>query len=60
MVANRRMLALAEEPIDVYREYLAEFAVAQGERAYSDDVSAKLERRRPKHRPDAETGDRQG
>lgn len=45
VAANRRMLALAEEPVDLYREYLAEFAVAQSERAYSEDVLAKVERR---------------
>ncbi|MDX3312437.1 enoyl-CoA hydratase/isomerase family protein [Streptomyces sp. ME08-AFT2] len=41
VVANRRMLALAEEPIDLYRAYLAEFAVAQSRRAYDEDVLAK-------------------
>ncbi|GII92846.1 (3,5-dihydroxyphenyl)acetyl-CoA 1,2-dioxygenase DpgC [Sinosporangium siamense] len=47
--ANRRMLALCEEPLDLFREYLAEFAVGQAVRAYSDDVLAKLERwRRPR------------
>ncbi len=45
VAANRAMFAWAEEPLDLYREYLAEFAVAQVERAYSDDVLAKVERR---------------
>ncbi|WFE65021.1 (3,5-dihydroxyphenyl)acetyl-CoA 1,2-dioxygenase DpgC [Micromonospora sp. WMMD714] len=45
VAANRRMLVLAEEPLDVFREYLAEFAYAQVRRAYSDDVLAKVERR---------------
>jgi thioesterase DpgC len=45
VIANRRMLCLAEEPIDQYREYLAEFAVVQAERIYSPDVLAKVERR---------------
>lgn len=45
VAANRRMLTLAEEPLDVFREYLAEFAYAQALRAYSDDVLAKVERR---------------
>ncbi|WSX56367.1 enoyl-CoA hydratase/isomerase family protein [Streptomyces sp. NBC_00986] len=45
VAANRRMLSLAEEPLDLFREYLAEFAVAQVARAYSDDVLAKVERR---------------
>ncbi|MEU7618278.1 (3,5-dihydroxyphenyl)acetyl-CoA 1,2-dioxygenase DpgC [Micromonospora rifamycinica] len=43
VAANRRMLVLAEEPLDVFREYLAEFAYAQVCRAYSDDVLAKVE-----------------
>ncbi|GAA3716142.1 (3,5-dihydroxyphenyl)acetyl-CoA 1,2-dioxygenase DpgC [Streptomyces tremellae] len=45
VAANRRMLALAEEPLDLFREYLAEFAVAQAERAYAPDVLDKVERR---------------
>ncbi|MCQ4083507.1 enoyl-CoA hydratase/isomerase family protein [Streptomyces sp. RB6PN25] len=45
VATNRRMLNLAEEPVDLFREYLAEFAVAQVARAYSDDVLAKVERR---------------
>ncbi|GAB2685846.1 enoyl-CoA hydratase/isomerase family protein [Nocardia thraciensis] len=45
VVANRRMLTLAEEPVDVYRCYLAEFATVQAERTYSADVLANVERR---------------
>ncbi|MFF5176178.1 (3,5-dihydroxyphenyl)acetyl-CoA 1,2-dioxygenase DpgC [Micromonospora sp. NPDC000089] len=45
VAANRRMLHLAEEPLDLYREYLAEFAVVQATRAYSADVLAKVEQR---------------
>jgi thioesterase DpgC len=45
VAANRRFLSLAEEPLDLFREYLAEFAVAQVGRAYSHDVLAKVERR---------------
>ncbi|MGW4326460.1 (3,5-dihydroxyphenyl)acetyl-CoA 1,2-dioxygenase DpgC [Nocardia sp. NPDC004573] len=45
VVANRRMLALAEEPVEVYRQYLAEFAMIQAERMYSSDVLANVERR---------------
>jgi thioesterase DpgC len=45
VAANRRMLTLAEEPLDVFREYLAEFASIQVVRAYSEDVLAKVERR---------------
>ncbi|MGY0460010.1 (3,5-dihydroxyphenyl)acetyl-CoA 1,2-dioxygenase DpgC [Kitasatospora sp. cg17-2] len=51
VAANRRMLNLAEEPLDLYRAYLAEFAVAQVARAYSQDVLAKVEARR--QRPSA-------
>jgi thioesterase DpgC len=38
IVANRRMLNLAEEPPDVFRAYLAEFALQQALRIYSADV----------------------
>jgi thioesterase DpgC len=44
VVANRTMLGLAEEPVDRYSDYLAEFALAQAERAYGEDVLAKVER----------------
>lgn len=36
--ANRVMLALAEEPEEPFRAYLAEFAVVQARRIYSQDV----------------------
>jgi len=39
---NRRMLGLTEEPIDNFRTYMAEFAMEQSQRLYSDDVLAKL------------------
>ncbi|MFD4831260.1 (3,5-dihydroxyphenyl)acetyl-CoA 1,2-dioxygenase DpgC [Streptomyces uncialis] len=45
VAANRHMLALGEEPLDHFREYLAEFAVVQSARAYSGDVLAKVEQR---------------
>ncbi|MGW3240118.1 (3,5-dihydroxyphenyl)acetyl-CoA 1,2-dioxygenase DpgC [Streptomyces sp. VN1] len=45
VAANRRMLALAEEPLDHFRTYLAEFAFAQADRAYAPDVLDKVERR---------------
>jgi thioesterase DpgC len=45
VAANRQMLTLAEEPLDHFREYLAEFAVVQAGRTYSEDVLAKVERR---------------
>jgi thioesterase DpgC len=44
VVANRRMLAVAREPDAQLRRYLAEFAVAQVLRLYSDDVIAKAGR----------------
>ncbi|WNF01035.1 enoyl-CoA hydratase/isomerase family protein [Streptomyces luomodiensis] len=45
VAANRRMLALAEEPLDLFRTYLAEFAVVQAHRIHSQDVLDKVERR---------------
>ncbi|MER5527214.1 (3,5-dihydroxyphenyl)acetyl-CoA 1,2-dioxygenase DpgC [Streptomyces sp. NPDC002677] len=44
VTANRHMLFLAEEPIDMFRTYLAEFAVLQPVRTHSADVLAKTER----------------
>ncbi len=38
VVANRRMLTLAEEPVAEFRLYMAEFALAQAIRLYSRDV----------------------
>lgn len=38
VVANRRMLHLAEEPPDSLRAYLADFALTQALRMYSEDV----------------------
>ncbi|MEV0730587.1 (3,5-dihydroxyphenyl)acetyl-CoA 1,2-dioxygenase DpgC [Polymorphospora sp. NPDC050346] len=45
VAANRRLLTVAEEPLDDFREYLAEFAGSQVVRAYSDDVLTKIGRR---------------
>lgn len=42
VIANRRMLRLAREPEDRFRTYMAEFALAQAERMYSQDVLNKL------------------
>ena len=42
VVANRRMLNLAEEPLDAFREYMAAFALDQASRIYSSDVMAKV------------------
>lgn len=44
VLANRRMLNLAEEPPDAFRLYLAEFALQQALRLYSDDVIDKAGR----------------
>ena len=44
VVANRRMIHLAEEPIDVFRQYAAEFALEQALRMYSNDVLDKVNR----------------
>lgn len=44
VVANRRMLHLAEEPLDAFRCYLAEFALQQALRLYSPDVLSKVGR----------------
>ncbi|MFG2049592.1 (3,5-dihydroxyphenyl)acetyl-CoA 1,2-dioxygenase DpgC [Micromonospora sp. NPDC048935] len=45
VAANRGMLILAEEPLELFRSYLAEFALVQAIRIYSDDVLARVERR---------------
>ncbi|MGW4651159.1 (3,5-dihydroxyphenyl)acetyl-CoA 1,2-dioxygenase DpgC [Kitasatospora sp. NPDC004289] len=44
VVANRRMLNLAEEPVDEFRWYMAEFALQQALRLYSSDVIDKVGR----------------
>lgn len=44
VAANRRMLNLAEEPLDEFRRYMAEFAVQQALRLYSEDVIGKVGR----------------
>ncbi|WP_158891519.1 (3,5-dihydroxyphenyl)acetyl-CoA 1,2-dioxygenase DpgC [Amycolatopsis anabasis] len=44
VAANRRMLNLAEEPLDGFRNYLAEFAAEQALRLYSADVLDKVRR----------------
>ncbi|MCX4771949.1 enoyl-CoA hydratase/isomerase family protein [Streptomyces sp. NBC_01285] len=44
VVANRRMLNLAEEPVDDFRRYMAEFALQQALRLYSADVLDKVGR----------------
>lgn len=44
VVTNRRMLSLAEEPPDAFRAYVAEFALQQALRLYSEDVIGKVGR----------------
>jgi thioesterase DpgC len=44
VLANRRMLNLADEPPDSFRAYLAEFALQQSLRLYSADVLDKAGR----------------
>ncbi|WP_407675332.1 (3,5-dihydroxyphenyl)acetyl-CoA 1,2-dioxygenase DpgC [Peterkaempfera griseoplana] len=44
VLANRRMLNLAEESPDEFRRYMAEFALQQALRLYSEDVINKVGR----------------
>ncbi|AZP18697.1 enoyl-CoA hydratase/isomerase family protein [Streptomyces aquilus] len=44
VLANRRMLNLAEEPADAFRAYMAEFALQQALRLYGEDVIHKVGR----------------
>jgi thioesterase DpgC len=44
VLANRRMLNLAEESVDGFRRYMAEFALQQALRVYSSDVIHKVGR----------------
>jgi thioesterase DpgC len=44
VVPNRRMLNLAEEPVEQFRAYMAEFALQQALRLYADDVIDKVGR----------------
>ncbi|MEW1865029.1 enoyl-CoA hydratase/isomerase family protein [Streptomyces sp. NBC_00669] len=44
VLANRRMLHLAEEPEDGFRAYMAEFALQQALRIYGEDVIGKVGR----------------
>jgi (3,5-dihydroxyphenyl)acetyl-CoA 1,2-dioxygenase len=47
VAANRRMLNVAEEPMDEFRRYMAEFAVQQALRIFEEDVLGKVGRFRP-------------
>jgi thioesterase DpgC len=44
VAANRRMLNFAEESLDEFRRYMAEFAVQQALRLYGEDVLGKVSR----------------
>jgi thioesterase DpgC len=44
VVPNRKMLNLAEEPVDEFRRYMAEFALQQALRLYGEDVIGKVGR----------------
>ncbi|MGK5637146.1 enoyl-CoA hydratase/isomerase family protein [Streptomyces sp. URMC 126] len=44
VAANRRMLSLAEEPVDAFREYMAEYALEQALRLHSEDVAVRVAR----------------
>ncbi|GGN94006.1 hypothetical protein GCM10011579_093080 [Streptomyces albiflavescens] len=44
VVPNRKMLNLAEEPMDEFRRYMAEFALQQALRLYGEDVISKVGR----------------
>ncbi len=44
VITNRRMLNLAEEPPEAFRGYMAEFALQQALRLYSEDVIGKVGR----------------
>ncbi|MFD0270303.1 enoyl-CoA hydratase/isomerase family protein [Streptomyces sp. NPDC127106] len=44
VAANRRMMALGEEPLDLFRRYMAAYALEQSHRLYSPDLIANLER----------------
>ncbi|MER6450428.1 enoyl-CoA hydratase [Streptomyces venezuelae] len=44
VVPNRRMLNLAEEPVDAFRRYMSEFALQQALRLYGEDVIDKVGR----------------
>ncbi len=41
VAANRAILNLAEEPLSLFRAYMADFAQLQADRAYSQDVQSK-------------------
>jgi thioesterase DpgC len=54
--ANRRMINLADEPLDAFREYVAEFALQQALRLYGADVIARTGRFTGRHATDPAPG----
>lgn len=44
VVVNKRMLTLADEPAELFRQYMAAFALEQAHRMYSQDVLDKVSR----------------
>jgi thioesterase DpgC len=44
VIPNRHMLNLTEEPLELFQQYAAEFALIQAERLYSQDVIEKVRR----------------
>ncbi|MDH6521529.1 thioesterase DpgC [Streptomyces sp. SAI-135] len=44
VAANRKMLNSAEEDLDAFRRYMAEFSLEQAQRLYSTDVLTKVDR----------------
>lgn len=49
VAANRRMINLAEEPVEEFRRYMAEFALQQALRIYGQDVLNKVGRFSARH-----------
>ncbi|WP_354639887.1 (3,5-dihydroxyphenyl)acetyl-CoA 1,2-dioxygenase DpgC [Kitasatospora camelliae] len=56
VVPNRHMLHHSEEPVEVFRHYLAEFALQQALRLYGLDVIAKVGQSWTRNRRTAEAG----
>jgi thioesterase DpgC len=44
VIPNRHMLNLIDEPVELFQQYAAEFALIQAERLYSQDVIEKVRR----------------
>lgn len=42
VVANRKMLFMAREPLESFRSYMAEFSIEQAKRLYAEDVNQKV------------------